>query len=86
MRQKATWKIMGIDKFLTGSKEDFDAWIRDTIGGNFRRKVRPLDLLSNRKIVANLILVDIERNGGVFPGSNVFIERVRSKRRDGQDE
>lgn len=77
---------MEIDKYFTGSKEDFDAWIRDTFGSNFRRKVRPLDLLSNRKIVADLILGDIERNGGVFPGSDVFIERVRSKRRDGQDE
>jgi hypothetical protein len=61
MRQKATWKIMEVDKYLTGSKEDFDAWIRDTI-----------DKDANK--------------GGVFPGSNVFIERVRSKRKDGQDE
>jgi len=86
MRQKATWKIIEIDKYLTGSKEDFDAWIRDAIGSNISWKVRPLDLHSNRKMVADLILVDIERNGGVFPGSNVFIERVRSKHRDGQDE
>jgi hypothetical protein len=33
-------------------------------------------------MVADLILSDIESNAGVFPGNNVFIERVEPKRRD----
>lgn len=63
-----------MDKHLTGTRKEFEAWIRDTIGYDFRWKIRPRDTPSNRKMVADLILSDIESNGGVFPANNVFIE------------
>jgi len=75
-----------MSKHLTGSREEFDAGIRDTIGGDFRWKIRPRDTPSNRKMVADLILIDIENGGSVFPESNAFIERVQPKHRDGKRE
>ena len=53
-----------------------DCWMRETIGSDFRRRIRPQDTRSNRKMVADLILGDIERNDGVFPDSNAFVERT----------
>lgn len=76
-------KNADMGKHLTGSREECEAWIRDTIGRNFRWRVRPRDTPENRKMVADLILSEIENGGGVFPGSNAFIERVQPKRRDG---
>lgn len=77
---------MDMSELLTGNREEFDAWIRDTIGGDFRWKIRPRDTPSNRMMVAELISSDIESGGGVFPGSNAFIERVQPKHRDGKRE
>lgn len=67
-----------MDEHLTGTRKEFETWIRDTIGGDFRWKVRPRDAPSKRKMIADLILSDMESNDGVFPGNNVFIERVRA--------
>ena len=75
---------MDSNKHLIDSWEAFEAWIRDTIGGGFRWKIRPQDTLVNREMVADLILVDIENGSGVFPDSNTFVERVRPKHRDGK--
>ena len=47
-------------------------------GVTFCWKIRPWDTLSNRRMVADLILSDMENHDGVFGGSNVFIERFRS--------
>ena len=68
---------MDMSELLTGNREEFDAWIRDTIGGDFRWNIRPRDTPSNRKMVAELISSDIESGGSVFAGSNAFIERVQ---------
>ena len=67
-----------MDEYLTGTRKEFEAWIWETIGGNFRWKVCPRDTPSNRRMVADLILSDMENHDGVFGGSNVFIERFRS--------
>ena len=64
---------------MTGSKDEFEAWIRDTIGGRFRWKIRPRDTPVYRKMVADLILDEIENSEGGFPESNAFIERVKSR-------
>jgi hypothetical protein len=85
MKQKETWKNKGMDH-LTNNREKFDVWIRTTIGGDFRWKIPPIKSLLFQKRNADLILGDIEENGCVFPESNLFIEQVRSNRRDGQDE
>ncbi len=63
-----------MDKHLKGTWEDFEAWIRKTIGSDFCWRVRPEDSRTNREMIAYLILGEIKRNEGVFPGSNVFIE------------
>jgi hypothetical protein len=65
-----------MDKRLEGSWEEFEQWIRDTIGSDFRWRVRPMDKLSNRKMIAELVQNDIKENNGVFPEKNSFIERI----------
>jgi hypothetical protein len=64
-----------MDKHLTGTWEEFEAWIKETIGADFRWRVRPQDNATNRGIVASLILDGIKRNNGIFPEKNTFIER-----------
>ena len=65
-----------MDKHLTGTWEEFEAWIKETIGSDFRWRVRPQDNATNREMVASLVLDGIKRNDGVFPHSNAFIERI----------
>jgi hypothetical protein len=65
-----------MDKWLEGPWEEFEQWIRDTIGSDFRWRVRPIDKLSNRKMIAELVQNDIKENNGVFPEKNSFIERI----------
>ena len=65
-----------VDEHPEGTWEKFEAWIRDTIGSDFRWRVRPQDTPSNREMVASLILDGIRRNNGVFPERNAFIERL----------
>ncbi len=48
-------------KYLEGTWEEFEAWIRDTIGSDFRWLIRPLDNHMNRDMIASLILKDIEQ-------------------------
>jgi hypothetical protein len=64
------------DKPLEGTWEEFEAWIRDTLGSDFVWKIRPADTRSNREMIATLIKNSMARNNGVFPGSDAFIERV----------
>lgn len=64
-----------MDKHLKGTWEEFEAWIRDTIGSDFQWCVRPQDTYTNREAVASLILKDIKQGNGVFPDKNAFIER-----------
>ena len=66
----------GMDEHLTGTWEEFEAWVKETIRSDFRRRVRPQDTPSNREMVASLVLDGIERNEGVFRQSNASIERV----------
>jgi len=63
-----------MDQYLSGTWEEFEAWIRRTIGSNFRWRVRPLDNLSNRKMIADLIRDAMNRNNSVFPTNDTFIE------------
>jgi hypothetical protein len=65
-----------LDKYLEGSWEEFEAWIRETIGTDFHWRIRPQDSVSNRKMIADLILDEIKRNNGEFPGGDTFIQRV----------
>ena len=64
-----------MNKYLDGSWNEFEQWIRFTIGSDFLWRVRPLDRQSNRQMVADQVLYDIKRNKGVFPASNSYIER-----------
>ena len=57
---------------LTGSWEEFEAWVRRTIQGGFRWKVRPMDSLVNRQLVADLIEDQMRRDDGVFSDGNAF--------------
>ncbi len=65
-----------MDEYLTGAWEEFEAWIRTTIGGDFRWKIRPQDNVENREMVADLITDAMKRNGGIFPEKNSFVERI----------
>ncbi len=64
-----------MEKHLTGTWEEFEAWIRDTIGSDFCWRNRPQDTAGNREMIAGLIQDGIRRNNGVFPERNTFIER-----------
>ena len=61
---------------ITGTWEEFETWIRTTIGGDFRWKIRPQETPSNREMVADLIKDAINRNNGTFPDGNAFVERI----------
>ncbi len=63
------------ENILVGTWQEFEAWIKDTIGCSFRWRVRPADTHSNREMIASLILGDLKRNNGDFPKENTFIER-----------
>ena len=65
-----------MDRHLTGTWEEFEAWIRETIGADFHWRVRPQDNATNREMVASLILDGIKRNNGIFLEKNTFIERA----------
>jgi len=64
---------------LRGTWEGFEAWIRDTVGSEFRWRVRPADTPVNREVVAEVILNNIERGNGTFPDKNAFIERAKDQ-------
>ncbi len=68
MTNKAT------DKHLTGTWKEFESWIRETIGSDFRWCLRPMDTYQNRAMIANIILVDIENGKGIVLGKNAFLE------------
>jgi len=65
-----------MEDYCGGTWEEFEGWIRQTISGDFRWKIRPQDDASNREMVADLIKDAINRNDGTFPEKNSFIERV----------
>jgi hypothetical protein len=65
-----------MNKYLSGTWEEFEAWIRSTIGSHFRWKLRPQDQPAYREMIAGLIVDAINSNNGVFPQSNAFIERT----------
>jgi hypothetical protein len=69
-------EVLKLDNYLEGSWEKFEQWIRNTIGSDFRWRVRPMDKRSNRKMVAELVQNDIKENKGVFPEKHSFIERI----------
>ncbi len=66
-----------MEDYRGGTWEEFEEWIRKTIAGDFRWKIRPQDNASNRELVAGLIKDAIKRNNDTFPDKNSFIERVR---------
>ena len=64
-----------MDNYLDGSWKKFEQWIRNTIGSDFRWRVRPMDNRSNRQMIARLVQDDIKENNGAFPEKNAFVER-----------
>ena len=66
-----------MDKYLEGTWQEFEDWIRDTIGSDFHWRIRPPDTRANREMIADLILGGIKRNNGVFPQKDAFIERAQ---------
>jgi hypothetical protein len=65
-----------LEKHLTGTWEEFEAWIRETIGADYHWRVRPQHNATSREMVASLVLHGIKRSDGVFPHSNAFIARI----------
>ena len=68
-----------MDKYLDGTWEEFEEWIREKIESDFHWCVRPRDTATNREMVATLVLNDIKRNNGVFPAKNTFIEKTQKR-------
>ncbi|GBE03716.1 hypothetical protein BMS3Abin09_00634 [bacterium BMS3Abin09] len=65
-----------MDKHIEGTWEEFEAWIRDAIGSDFRWRIRPRDSVSNRQMIADLIMDNIKRNNGKFPEGDTFIQKI----------
>jgi hypothetical protein len=63
------------ENILDGTWQEFEAWIKDTIGCSFRWRIRPADTCPNREMIASHILGDIKRNNGDLLKENVFIEK-----------
>ncbi len=63
-----------MEKNLEGSWEEFEEWIRETIGSKFRWRIRPMDTVSNRKMITDLVLDEIKKNNGKFPEGDTFIQ------------
>jgi hypothetical protein len=64
-------------KYLEGAWEEFEAWIKETIGSDFSRRIRLQDTSTNREMLAGLILKDFKEGEGVFPDKKVLIERTK---------
>ena len=65
-----------MDKHIEGTWEEFEAWIRDIIGADFSWRIRPRDTVSNRQMLADLIMDEIKNNNGEFPEGNTFIQKI----------
>ncbi len=68
-------EVSTMGNYLDGSWEKFEQWITNTIGSDFRWRVRPMDKRSKRQMLAERVQNDIKENNGVFPEKNAFIER-----------
>ena len=65
-------EVSKMDNYLDGSWEKFEQWIRNTIGSDFRWRVRPMDKRSNRQMLAEHVQNDIKENKGFFPEKNTL--------------
>jgi hypothetical protein len=65
-----------MDKYLDGTWQEFEDWIRDAIGSDFHWHIRLQDTRLNREMIADLTLGIIKQNHGVFPQKDPFIERA----------
>jgi hypothetical protein len=79
-------RMSDIDKYLDGTWEEFEQWIRFTIGSDFVWRIRPLDRQSTRQMVAYTVRADIEKHNGVFPAHNSFIERKQQEKTNGESD
>ena len=68
-----------MNKYLKGTWQEFEAWIKATIGSDFRWLIRPMDTQTNREMVGSLILKDLEQGNGVFLDKNAFIEVTKNQ-------
>ncbi len=66
--------VSTMDNYLDGSWKKFEQWIRNTIGSDFHRTVRPMDKRADRQIIAELLQNDIKENHRDLPEKNSFIE------------
>jgi len=52
-----------MEDHLSGTWQEFEEWIRNTIAGDFRWKIRPQDNASNREMVASVELALMKAEG-----------------------
>ena len=72
--------VSEMNNHLDGSWEKFEQWIRNTIGSDFRWRIRTMDNRASRQMFAELVQKNIKENNGVFPEKNSYIERTRQVR------
>lgn len=70
--------------YRDGTWEEFEQWIRETIAGDFRWRIRPQDDASNREMVAELIRHAMNRNDGTSP-KRIHLSSVWSSEVSKQD-
>ncbi len=69
-------KVSEMNNHLDGSWEKFELWIRNTIGSDFRWRIRTMDTRASRQMLAELVQKNIKESNGVFPEKNSYIERT----------
>lgn len=65
--------ISKMDNYLDGNWEKFERWIRNTIGPDFCRRVRPMDKRSSREMIVDLVQNDINKeHKGLSPRMSLY--------------
>ncbi len=65
-----------MDQHLNGNWEDFEAWIKDTIGSAFFWGIRPIDTPADREMMAKHIIEQMKRQDGRVRDMDTFIAKA----------
>lgn len=67
-----------LDLLFSDSWEQFEVWIRQTLGGDFTWRGSPRDTPERLQIIIDSVRAAMASNDGVFPQADSFLERFAS--------
>lgn len=65
-----------MDKYLSGSWQEFEQWIRFSVESDFRWHLRPVDTKELRNDVVKAIQFDLKKADAGFSKTSAFLERI----------